>query len=54
MHGWGTRAIIVQVYRTATPFEQVECEIDYTDVNTVTFVFNDIPSSAQYTYVMMG
>lgn len=35
-HGLGTRAVHVVVYRTASPYDEVDVYVEHTDLNTVT------------------
>lgn len=34
-HGLGTRNVIVAVYRNSAPYDEVECDVERTDANTV-------------------
>ena len=54
VHNLNTRSVITKVRRSATPWEEVECEIVATDANTLTFNFNIAPTSAQYTVTIIG
>ncbi len=36
VHNFGTRAVGVMVYRTSSPYDEVEVAIEHTDLNTVT------------------
>lgn len=36
VHNFGTRAVNVTIYRTASPYDEVDCYVEHTDVNTVT------------------
>lgn len=53
-HGLNTASVTVSVMRTATPFDQVECEVVVTSAAVVTFNFNVAPTAAQYTVTIMG
>ncbi len=55
-HNLNTRKVGVWLYRTATPFDEVETRIERTTVNTITLVFSPttIPTVGQYTVVVQG
>lgn len=51
-HSLGTRNIICQVFRTASPYDEVRPEIKRTDTNTVTVEFIGItPTAGEFTVV---
>lgn len=53
-HNFGTRDVQVQVYRVASPYDTVNCDVERTDTNTVTLKFAAAPSSNQFTCVVLG
>lgn len=53
-HSLGTRNCQGYVYRSASPYDQVEVDIEHTDANTMTFKFGTAPSSGEFTYVIVG
>lgn len=53
-HNLNSASVIVQVHRTASPFDVVECEIVKTSVNVVTLNFNVAPTSGEYTVTIVG
>jgi hypothetical protein len=53
-HNLGTRAVTVQIFESATPYAQVEAEVLHTGTNTVTINTNNVPTSGQYTVVVVG
>lgn len=53
-HNLNTRAVVVQVYRNSGSYDQVECDVQHTTVNTVTLVFLSAPSSNQFHVVVTG
>lgn len=53
-HNFGTKALVVQVYRTGSPFDQIECDIEHTDTNNITFKFASAPAAGALTYVILG
>ena len=53
-HNFGTKDVLVEVYRTGTPWDTIECQVERTDTNTVTLGFNTAPTSAEFTCVVIG
>lgn len=53
-HNFNTKALLAQVYRTGSPFDYVECDIQQTSVNQMTFIFASAPAAGAYTYVILG
>ena len=53
-HSLGTRAVTVGVYETATPYAEVEVEVLHTSTSVVTINTNSVPTSGQYTVVVVG
>ena len=53
-HSLGTRAVTVSVYETASPYAEVEVEVLHTSTSVVTINTNNIPTSGQYTVVVVG
>jgi hypothetical protein len=53
-HNFTTRDVIVNVYRTTTPWDSVECDIERTSTTTITVRFAVAPTAAQYRIVVMG
>jgi hypothetical protein len=48
-HGFGTRNVIVAVYRNSPPYDEVEVDVERTDVNTVTIrTLPTIPAPSEY------
>lgn len=45
VHNLGSRDVQVSVYQTATPYDEVLCEIQRTDANTATLLFGNAPAS---------
>lgn len=54
VHSLATRDVTVQVYRTTTPWDQVMCDVQMLDTNTVRLVFAVAPTTAQYRAVIVG
>jgi hypothetical protein len=44
----------VQVYRTTAPYDQVECDVEYTDANNVTIRFAVAPAANAFRAVVTG
>lgn len=53
-HSLGVKTVIAQVYRTASPYDVIMCDIEQTDVNTTTFKFAVAPGTNEYTAVIIG
>lgn len=53
-HSLGSRNVIVQVYLTASPYEEVEVGVERYDANTVKLYFASAPASGAYTVVVLG
>lgn len=53
-HGFGTRAVTVQIFQTGTPYAQVEADVEHTDTDGVTLKFASAPTSSEYEVVVIG
>lgn len=53
-HNLNTRDLAVTVRRTATPWDQVITDVEFTTVNTVTVKFAVAPSASEYTITLVG
>ncbi|HET9667275.1 MAG TPA: hypothetical protein VFP09_10980, partial [Desertimonas sp.] len=53
-HNFGTRDVQAQVFRNATPWDSVECDIERADLNFVTVRFAVAPTLNEYRAVVMG
>jgi hypothetical protein len=53
-HAMATRDLTVHVYENASPYAQVEADIEHTDSNNVTVKFATAPTSNQYRVVLVG
>ena len=51
--GIGSRVALIQVYRTASPYDTVFCDVERTTTTTATIRFAAAPSSGEYTVVVM-
>jgi len=53
-HNLGTRDVTVQVFATAAPYNQVECDVDLTSTSTATLTFAAQPTAGAYRVVIVG
>jgi microcystin-dependent protein len=53
-HNLGARNVIVRVYRSAPPYDDVEADVEHTDNSTVTVRTTSVPASGQYTVVVLS
>jgi hypothetical protein len=53
-HNLGTRDVTVQVFATASPYNQVECDVDHFSTTRVVLTFSAQPQAGQYRVVITG
>lgn len=53
-HAFATRDVTVNVYENATPFSQVETDVEHTDSNNITLRFSVPPLTGAYRVVISG
>lgn len=53
-HSLGSKDVIVQLYRNASPFDQVECDVEHTSTTQVTLRFAVAPATNAYSVVVTG
>lgn len=53
-HSFGTRDVIVNMYRVASPYDEPIVDIEHLDTNTVRIKFAVAPSSNQFRIVVLG
>jgi hypothetical protein len=53
-HSLGTQDVIMQVRQVATPYAEVECDMQSTSTTTSTFVFTVAPTTNQYRVMVIG
>jgi hypothetical protein len=53
-HNLGTTDVQVRVFRVASPYDEVEPDVQHTSTNTVTIIFAVAPTSGQYRAVVQG
>lgn len=53
-HALNSQDVQVTVYRKASPYDEVMCDIEHTDTNNVTLRFAVAPTAAQYRVVVLG
>lgn len=53
-HSLGTKDVTVHIYDNASPYAQVEADVEHTDTNNVTVKFAVAPTTNQYRVVIVG
>lgn len=53
-HNFGTRDLSATVYRNATPWDTIECDVERPNTNTTRFRFTSAPASNAYSVVIIG
>jgi len=53
-HNLNTLDCIVQLYRKASPFDQIECDVEHTSTTTATVRFTTAPAAAEYRAVVLA
>lgn len=53
-HSFGTRDCVTKVYRVASPYDEIECDIEHLDTNTVRLKFAAAPTSNQFRVVCVA
>lgn len=53
-HNFGTRDVYVAVYRNASPYDEVNTDVEHLDANTVRVRFAAAPTSNQFRVVVLG
>ena len=53
-HNLGTKDVTVQVFATASPYNQIECDVDHTSTSVVTLTFAAAPTAGAYRVVITG
>ena len=53
-HNFNTRDVTVHIYDNASPYAQVEADVEHTDSNNVTVKFAVAPTTNQYRVVIVG
>jgi hypothetical protein len=53
-HNLNSQAVTCEVYRTLTPWDTIECDIERTTVNTITLRFAVAPATNEYSVVVIG
>jgi len=53
-HNFGTRALVVQIFQTGTPFAQIEADVEHTSTNRTTIKFASAPGTDEYEVVIIG
>lgn len=53
-HNLGTRDVVTQIYTNASPYEEVICDVEHTDLNNTTFKFAEAPTLDEFRVVIIG
>jgi hypothetical protein len=53
-HGFGIRGVNVSVYRSVAPYDEVEADIEYTDLNSITVRTTIVPNTDELTVLVSG
>jgi cytoskeletal protein CcmA (bactofilin family) len=53
-HNLGTKDVVVQIFEVASPYAQIEADIEHTSTSTVTIKFAVAPSAGEYRVVVIG
>lgn len=53
-HNLGTKDVVVQIYEVASPYAQIEADIEHTSTSAVTIKFAVAPSAGEYRVVVIG
>jgi cytoskeletal protein CcmA (bactofilin family) len=53
-HNLGTKDIVVQIYEVASPYAQIEADVEHTSTSAVTIKFAVAPSAGEYRVVVIG
>jgi hypothetical protein len=53
-HNLNTKDVVVQIYEVGGTFRQVYTEVQHTNVNSITLLFDTAPTAAQYRCVVIG
>lgn len=53
-HNFGTRDVLVEVYRVASPYDTVLCGVERLDTNTVRLKFTAAPTTNQFKVVVLA
>jgi hypothetical protein len=53
-HNLGTKDVVVQIYEVASPYAQIEADVEHTSTTAVTIKFAVAPSAGEYRVVVIG
>lgn len=53
-HNIGRQFLSVEIFRTTTPFDKVECDVELDSTTQTSFIFTTAPTTNQYTVVITG
>lgn len=52
-HNLATRDVLVRVYRNASPWDEIDVDVEHTSTNTITIKFAVAPATNAYNVVIM-
>lgn len=53
-HNLGTKDVVVSIYEVASPYAQIEADVEHTSTSAVTIKFAVAPSAGEYRVVVIG
>lgn len=53
-HNLGTKDVVVQIYEVASPYAQIEADVEHTSTTAITIKFAVAPSAGEYRVVVIG
>lgn len=53
-HNLGTRGVVASVYRNSGAYDEINCDVEHTTINTVTLRFASAPSAGQFAVTVLG
>ena len=53
-HNLGTKDVVTAIYEVASPFAQIEADVEHTSDSVVTIRFAVAPASGEYRVVVIG
>lgn len=53
-HNLGTKDVVVQIYEVASPYAQIEADVEHSSTSAITIKFAVAPSAGEYRVVVIG
>lgn len=53
-HNLDSRDIMVQVRRNTSPYDQIDCAVEFTSTNSVTLTFASAPATDEFRVIIVG